>query len=436
MSKQLRLIIISYLVFLAALCFFYRNIARTSFDGDESGWISTASYYTKLLERGSLDMEAWKCSECDTFGGDYNLHLGQWLLGIPLELYYARNNLKFFNMYDYGAGGKLTDFAGIYRINKKMGKVPPYEILLPARAVSAIFGAMCCVAVFLIGYYSLNLWVGLIAAGFLMWNRIFTLYAAQAMTDVYFNFFLLCAYLAIVRFKVPIPKASSRTLSLIVGIFAGLATSVKITGIVIIGLILAGFLMYVYFIRYKPYKGILLDLAIFFCVAVAVVYLLNPYFWDLRHPLRFFQMFLARNDILNTQVRIYGDHFHGQSRFLAASLNVLEYYSYRPHYPLLYYFFAAIFCCGALAVNGIIFVKSLFKRVFNPRVVIFLFFLINYLFILQFLKMSWARYYLPAVIAAGLITAIFIYDGLLFFFRMAAKVKSRYIRGGCKAKEL
>ena len=375
-----------------------------------------------LLGKHSVDREEWDCQKCYDFGGIYNLHIGQWLMGIPLEWYYAQTNLKFFKIYNFAAGGDPRDEPKVYKINKEKGNVPPREILLPARTVSVFFGALCCVAIFLIGYYSLNLWVGLIAAIFLMLNQLFISFATRAMTDIYFNFFLLCAYLFIIRFKVLAPKGSYRMLSLIVGIFAGLATSVKISGIVIIGIVFVSFLAYIYFIQSKPRKSILMDLAIFFCAAIAVVYLFNPYFWDLRHPLKFFEMFPARRNLLEFQASLVGTSFHGHDRFFAISLALLGYYSNDFGRSLIYSFFVAIFFYGIIVTNAFIVIKSLFKRVFNVRAIVFIFFLMNYWFILKFMIINWDRYYLPAVIVAELITAVFIYDTLGFFFRMVAKV--------------
>jgi len=59
-------------------------------------------------------------------------------------------------------------------------------------------------------------------------------------------------------------------------------------------------------------------------------------------------------------------------------------------------------CCSA-------FRRPLSTREIAPLLIPFLYFVINYAFILTFMELNWGRYYLPTVIASKLLVAVGIY---------------------------
>lgn len=54
--------------------------------------------------------------------------------------------------------------------------------------------------------------------------------------------------------------------------------------------------------------------------------------------------------------------------------------------------------------------RSLSTREIAPLVIPFLYFVINYAFILTFMELNWGRYYLPTVIASKVLVAVGIYE--------------------------
>src|ERR1700761_1667795 len=164
----------------SALVLFPRT-RTTEFSGDEPGWIASAYYYTTLAEKGDLDWDKWFCRECQGFGR-LNLHAGQFLFGIPMNLELKKGSQPFAGYYDV---------EHTYQRNFQEGLVPSPEILVQGRTVSAFFCVLCCFMIFAVGFWAYSPWVGLIAAGFLLANATFLKLAGQAMTDCFYNFFLL-----------------------------------------------------------------------------------------------------------------------------------------------------------------------------------------------------------------------------------------------------
>jgi 4-amino-4-deoxy-L-arabinose transferase-like glycosyltransferase len=245
------------------------NVQRTRFRGDESGWISAGLYYTDLLVTGHASWEQWACPSCGAWGR-LNPQLGKWLVGIPVSVY---SDLRL-----QGARfDRLYDFDETLEENMANGRVPSSDLLFAARRASVVFGVLSCALLFAIGYASANLATGLLAAGLMLTNRIFVSSATSAMTDIHYLFFLLClAMAALWLVKRP---STARWAAVACGVFAGLACSVKLTGIAVGGLF---FLLVVAYSlisrRLSARQGIGL-LGWFLLAALVSVIALNPYFW-------------------------------------------------------------------------------------------------------------------------------------------------------------
>ncbi len=117
----------------SALVIFPR-IAKTEFSADEPGWISSGYYYTTLAQKRDLDWDKWFCRECEGFGR-LNLHVGEFLFGIPMKIEKDSASPAFFGFYN-------VDHS--YEENFRAGLVPPPAILSQARSVAAFFGVLCC----------------------------------------------------------------------------------------------------------------------------------------------------------------------------------------------------------------------------------------------------------------------------------------------------
>lgn len=400
----------SFIFFIAALCIVIisssfilsKSIHNPVIYSDESGWITSAYYYTDLLLKRDFDPEKWEGSQLDTWGSSYNLHVAQWLMGLPLKRYSARTTHEFSNLYNVNKTLKE---------NKALGNIPPKDILSVARSVSVFFGVLCCVLVLSIGYYARNVWVGLIAAGLLMTNQLFVTLASMAMADIYYNFFLLCACLLLILFSRS-SQATPVLAAFLCGIFAGLAASVKIVGIIIVGLLFFMYLIYKSCIIKRWGKNIIYGGIIFSLSAVFTICILSPSLWNADCLKKIFLMFIDWNNLLNIQADTYVRGWGNDRLWVLHKTLVLKYSNFS---------FEWILLCGGVISAAAIAIRSLYRKQFARQTIPFLLFLINYLFILLFMKISWNRYYLPTVIAGKFIIACFLYDALCFFYQSMKK---------------
>jgi hypothetical protein len=426
----------------------FPRVGRTPFHGDESDWISGGYYYTNLLRSGNFEWQKWACPECGPFG-KINLQLGKWLIGIPLVLDPATRVRPYFAHYN---------FDETVEQNRRAGSVPTPDILFRARTAPAFFGVLCCSLVFAIGFWVYNAWVGLIAATLLLTNSLFLILTSQAMTDAFYNAFLLTVCLALVAFCKTTGKKRALLIVSLCGVLAGLACSVKITGILLgAGLFLLTAL-HRYRMRRSEKREIALMLAIFSLCSLATVYALDPVFWPSWQAVRVSAVFeeagsftgevlTSRRLPLNHDDLAIADKRYAQLRNLA---NTLEFpalflrwnrsmqrqlgranwhgnrtlsvhrslFSLAP--PLqpsdsdgdtlnvagvLYVVFAGV---------GIFFVTGKRRLAISEsrddsHIIPVVYLLVNYLLILIFLKLNWNRYYLPTTVALDLIVAAGIY---------------------------
>ena len=410
----------------------FGKVGETSFSGDESGWIASGNYYSGLLLKRDFGRENWICLECGPWGS-LNMHLGQLLIGIPLRIVSRDTGSEFSSYYDWGQS--LEE-------NLKVGKVPETEILLQARRVSAVFGVLCCLLVFAIGYFSHNVWTGLMAALLLLINQLFIGSATRAMTDIHYNFFLLSLALSTFSILNCRKKSYMMLASSCSGLLAGLAAAVKITGIIIGGGVFLAVVLYEGLLGKLQKRDIALSIALFSMLSVLTIYVLNPYFWpsfnaingkaiiyefqslskelaagevrgsgirerypqlsNLSRMLEFPNMFLRWRSFMREQQTVWKSASWNGNRFASFHERLLlNYSSFLLEWIFLIVGMAA--CCSALR-------RSLSTREIAPLVIPFLYFVINYAFILTFMELNWGRYYLPTVIASKVLVAVGIYE--------------------------
>ena len=375
----------------------HKNIEKTTFHGDESGWISSGFYYTNLLLKHDFILDHWRCDKCANFGGAKNLHVGQWLMGIPLVELYQGSGKNFFCFYSWNKA--LSD-------NKKEGRVPPDDLLFSARRVSAFFGILCCLIVFLIGYHAGNIWVGMASAIFVTTNPLFVRCATLADTDIYYLFFLLCSSLAILFWV----KFFRKRFLILAGIFCGLATSVKIIGLPVLVFMVFICLIYETGLKRLKISEAVGQMAIFFLCAVAVVYMCNPFYWGVNFPLKFPMTFIVWDNAFKNEIarRSVGSVDPGFQMFYQHRFRVF-------HHDLLlrYANFSVewILLCEGLILAGAHLIGSFFRKKQDFWSIPFIFFLSNYLFILIFMKLNFDRYYLSTVVAGQFMAAYFVVPG-------------------------
>ena len=417
-------------VAIASAAVLFPRIGRTEFLSDESGWISSGRYYTNLVLEGDLSREKWRCGECGGFG-DLNMQVGKWLVGVPLTLDRQSREEAFFRFYDTTAS---------YEENVARGLVPPHHTLMVARRACAVFGVLCCLLVFIIGWYAGHVFVGTIAAGLVMLDPLFIQQATRAMTDIHYNFFLLCFCLALVLLSATSSPKRALLLAGLCGIFTGLACTIKITGLVIGG---ASFLLTLgqcAWFGLTTKRAILYQLAVFCCSALVVIYGLNPYFWPSPRRLAdtavFGELKELSNEIITTR------HLPRDSRARFPHISTL---GWPLQFPRLFTrwnkrmqdqekipsakwneprpveltrravndlsFFPKVWLVLVIGIVVLLWKRSrqMLSIPDNPGLVCLQFFLVNYLFILTFMRVNWDRYYLPTVLASSLVIAFGFY---------------------------
>ena len=427
----------------------YRQTPRTPFDGDETGWISSGAYYTDLVLARDLTWEKWQCQACGPWGG-LNMPLGKWLIGAPLKVYYetARGGAEFLRFYN---------FDHSLEQNQAEGRVPPADVLRVARLACAAFGVLCCLLLFCLGYWWVNGAAGLLAVALLLSTSGFVTQATRAMTDVHYVSFLLAGCLA----SGLLVKRSSRraylAASALAGLCAGLAAAVKVTGIIVGGLVFLALLAYIFAQGRISGRAALRYAALFTVVAVITVYLLNPFFWpnwqqfnatallaetralltaaatrqlaagpisrsypqvgNLAHLIEFPQMFVRWRDFMQTQLPIGN---WTQPRLLAIHRSLFVDLAAFP-------FDWVFLIVGCAAATGRV-LKAWRQQETAPVAAPLVFLGVNYLFILFFVRLNWPRYYLPSAVAAKLLIAV----GIMTVFSQLAAVARRTARAAAR----
>lgn len=424
-------------VALLATVVLYRQARLTPFDGDETGWISSGVYYTDLLLARDFAWDKWQCRACGPWGG-LNMPLGKWAIGAPLKLYYAATPgaVPFMRFYD---------FERSLAQNQAEGRVPPAAVLAAARLACAAFGVLCCLLLFCLGYWWLNRAAALLAVVLLLLTDGFVQQATRAMTDVHYLTFLLAGGLAS---GLLLQRADRRGLvaaAILAGLAAGLAAAVKVTGILVGGLVFATLLAYVAALHRLRLRTALRAAALFLVVAIAIVYLLNPFFWPdwqqldatallhdarsllaaavsgqlgaapisqsfpqvghLTHIIEFPQMFLRWRAFMQTQLPI-GDWT--EPRLLAIHRSLFVNLAAFP-------FEWVLLLIGAAAAGRRV-IAAWRRAQTAPALAPLVFFAVNYFFVLFLVQLNWPRYYLPTAVAGKLLVAygiVVVFEGLV-----------------------
>lgn len=264
----MRVVVVAAVAALGSLVLF-RHIHLTSFAGDESGWISSGNYHAGLLLRGDFQPDDWDCVQCEAWDA-LNMQLGKLLVALPLGIGPRSRDRDFFAFYDFDAS---------YDDNLERGLVPPPDVLSRARAGSAAFAVLCCLLILTLGYVAQSPWTGLIGAALLLANRLFVATGSRAMTDVHYDLFLVASALAASVLLKRSGRASLAWASCGFGIAAGLACSVKITGIAITGALFLGVIVYKQVAGRLRLADAALGAGVLCATSMAVVYGLNPWFW-------------------------------------------------------------------------------------------------------------------------------------------------------------
>ncbi len=430
-NPRLRFVTLAVVVALTSGAVLFSRLGVTEFHGDESGWITSGRYYTDLVSEGNFQWDDWECPKCNAWGS-INMQLGKLLIGIPVALDPQASGQAFSSYYDFGAS--LDE-------NTRQGRVPPRETLIRARSASAVFGVLCCVVVFAIGTCAYNTFVGVVAVALLLLNPAFVKCATRAMADIHYSFFLVALCLAVIVFVQTAGRRQALAASALCGILAGLACSVKVTGIVVGGglFVVALTVQRLWFVR-RPTREMLFLLGAFGLSASIVVYGLNPYFWPsasaLADPAAAQELktwmsessatgsapepFATRYPHLGTITHVleFPRMFGRWQGFMSWDIvqRRANWKGGDPVVTITQRLFREVMFPGEvlLLVFGMVFVARS-SRLEPPgiadqaRLVTLEWFLINYLFILAFMELNWERYYLPTAVAAVPLAAAGVY---------------------------
>jgi 4-amino-4-deoxy-L-arabinose transferase-like glycosyltransferase len=432
-KKLIVSIILCISIALLASSTLFKNVEKTKFNGDESGWISSGYYFSNLLLEGDFEWQQWWKTPKggEGFSSWFQLHLGQWVIGIPMKVLAENGEQEYSGFYH---------FDKTLEKNKQEGRVPPKLVLLRARNISVVIGTLCCLLIFAIGYYSNNLWIGSIAAILLIFNKLFITLSTQAMTDIPYNFFLLSACLVSIFLLRQSQLRYILLSALLYGGLVGLASSVKITGVLVGSLYFFLIILYKIFVSNLNVKDAMKCLATFSVSALFVIYLLNPYFWpsfkevsvrettqkvaiyskegqrseisktsgeyphlsNFSRALEFPRMFGRWRKQLAIQLQEDKAAQWGENRLRTFHETFLRESSSFP--GEIYILVLGIIILGSKLVN------SIYNKELSERAVPFLYFGVNYVFILLFMSINYGRYYLPTVIVSKIIVATAIYE--------------------------
>jgi hypothetical protein len=417
------------LLFIAVSGVFFSRTKATPFHPDEAGWISAGVYYSKLLLNRDFALSKWECSPCEGFGS-LNPNVGKWLIGLPLLVVADAHPLAadrdFFAFVDYSKSREE---------NIILGNVPSLGLLHRARLGSAVFGVLCAMLGFAIALIATkSLLAGTTVVALLFVNALFVEAATRAMTDIHYNFFLLG--LAAYSIWAMRNNKSLFLTSVVCGLIAGLAFSVKITGIIIGCLFFLAIIIY----RHRTQsttRGLTVVIVMFAVSSLAIIYGLNPNFWpsasvingsrivhemksvlmdsqkhnyqgerlapqypqlsNLSRLLEFPLLFSRWNRQMEGQKVKFSGDFKG-NRLLSIQKRLFWDFA---SIPFEFVFFAVgIVVCGArvriASRNGKV----------DLAIVPLCYFDLNYFFVLLVLEVDWDRYFLPTVIASKILVAI------------------------------
>lgn len=245
-----------------------QKIAQQNFMGDETIWITAGLHYTDLVLRGDFDHRHWDAPELAS-AGSLNQPLGKYMLGAGIRLH---PDLEAADL----------DFRGVYTYSKSVGwnaargKVPTKGLLRRAREVNSLIALACFLLLFAAVTLYSNPFAGVIAVALVIFNDWVMICFTWALTDTSYNLFLLLGFSAGLLFFRAEGMYRVCLGAGLCGLVGGLACSVKITGLAVLGLFFLGLVAYRVLSKRGRVREGVLWLAVFGTSALAVVYAIQP----------------------------------------------------------------------------------------------------------------------------------------------------------------
>ena len=408
-----RQIITAILIAVGCSLYLTSRTFRHPYEGDETGWTTSSIYHTELLAHAEFSREAWDAARYDTYGWT-NPQLGKIMLGIPLLIYCTEHGRSY--------NGTIYNYGVDYQTNRRNGAVVPDDILAVGRRSSAVFGGICCGLIFALGCMLQGELTGILAALLLLQMPTFVFSATSVLTDMPYNIFLIGFYLCCVVYTRADANPRNKHLHIVMcALLAALATSVKVQGLPLCCTIFAGTLALELRLGRCKLSEAANKLGCFTLYAVVLVYLFNPALLPL--PTRpapvaggnhypdvpgFATISISHNRLFRLPT-IY----LWWSRFMKIQALTSGGW-YAPRIKLIHR--SILYCMGESGQLAMVVllsaVATVMQAVQNWRrkhaetsTQLALFFIVNYLLILCFLRLNWPRYYLPTTIACCLMVA-------------------------------
>jgi hypothetical protein len=397
--RRLRVVFVAALVTAGSSWVLFQRVDAAPFHGDESGWISSAIYYSRLVSDGDFSRDKWDCRSCKSWGA-LNAPLGKLLISTAYIDCDALKPCTFSGYYDFSVS--LQD-------NQSRGQVPPRDVLRRGRYTATMAGVICCLLAFAIGYQTgrPRLLAGMLCAVLVLSNGIFRLSANRAMTDSFYNLFLFAQLLAAIALAKSSNERNMIAWLAVCGILTGLTASVKAAGFVV------GLPLFVAVAAYRLAAGggykrtengrsFLLGISTFVIASIAIIYLLNPTFWpsgrsDMWRLMGFPEMLLAWNRYMTFQDDVLGLGVWSGNRLIDIHQSIFVEYS---NLPINVFFFVGLVVCIR---SSLIAVR---QGVCDVRIVPVVYSLGQYALLLGFLRLNWDRYYLPIELSMRVIAGI------------------------------
>ncbi|MGE3269077.1 MAG: ArnT family glycosyltransferase [Chloroflexota bacterium] len=210
-------------VFISSLYVFFD--AKAKFDSDEGNKVGTTRYFeTFFIDRDFSD-EAWADSH--------------WTRTQPMVFRYVIGSWLWWRGHDLQSLNPNYEVTKSYQANKRLGQVPPDEVLEDARAVTKTMAALAVTVLYLIvrvlaGPAGGSVG-GLVAAIMAMGSPYLEENLIRAKAESILMFFLLGALLfAILSLQRAAPNWPGAGWGILTGIFLGLAFGTKLTAVLII----------------------------------------------------------------------------------------------------------------------------------------------------------------------------------------------------------
>ncbi len=376
----------------ATVWIFREPIVREPFMGDEAVWIPSGNYYLGLILKGDFRNADWVANHLET-GGNFNPHLGKVLLALGIRWHPNRM-----------AGD--TDYATVYdwskppEWNRANGHMPSEGLLVRGRESAGVFVAGCAVLLLIAGTLVSGEIAGVLAVALVLASVTIQSLLALAVTDGHYNFFILCGFVSSLGLIRSQRTASFVGYSALMGVSAGLACSVKITGLPVVAF---------YYCLLLPTlwraQGLTLRTGLYgpltaIAAALIVVYTLNPFFWPFESPqmmLEFPRLYVRTREAFaampNNTWGTPPDRWGGIHTYLFDS-------AFWAVPGEVFAFAGGVIVCGWSLVRG------LMQRRVDPLGALLIYFVAHYVFIVSLIQFNWARYYLPVVFSMKLLTAV------------------------------